>query len=110
MAIGYAAPGWPSGPRTLTTSIRLADMMVVREYYGKVGDPGFETDIGELVDMAIPRRSPPTRYPSMMSINLATKIKDPKADGGCHGPAPALPGMARVSTTSDPEGRSPSSR
>jgi hypothetical protein len=56
---------------------RVADMMVLRKYYGPVGDPGFETNIGELVDLAA-ELDPVDPYAPMMSINLAAHDKDPK--------------------------------
>ena len=34
-------------------------MLVVRKFYGSVGQPGFETNIGELVDLAA-EKAPPT--------------------------------------------------
>ncbi len=79
MAIGYAAR-LAKRSRNPNDLIRLADMMVVRNFYGKVGDPGFETEIGELVDMAA-EKVPANAIPPMMSINLATKTKDPKRMG-----------------------------
>ncbi len=79
MVIGYAAK-LAKRSKNPNDLIRLADMMVVRDYYGKVGDPGFETEIGELVDMAA-EKVPANAFPAMMSINLATKTKDPKRMG-----------------------------
>ncbi len=52
-------------------------MMVLRNYYGTVGDPGFETNIGELVDLAA-ELLPTDQYAPIMSINLAAHDKDPK--------------------------------
>ena len=57
--------------------IRIADMMVIRNFYGPVGDPAYETNIGELIDMAA-AQEPANIYPPMMSVNLANKTKDPK--------------------------------
>jgi hypothetical protein len=57
--------------------IRVADMLVLRKLYGTVGEPGFQTNIGELVDMASDQ-VPTNAWPIMMSVNLATHDKDPK--------------------------------
>jgi hypothetical protein len=57
--------------------VRVADMLVLRGFYGPVGDPGYETNIGELVDLAA-EKVPANAIPPMMSINLATHDKDPK--------------------------------
>ena len=57
--------------------IRLADMMVIRNLYGPVGDAGYETNIGELVDMAT-EKVPADMRPPMMSVNLALKTRDPE--------------------------------
>ncbi len=56
--------------------IRVADLLVLRKFFGKVGDPGFETNIGELLDMASDI-VPTNAWPIMMSVNLATHYKDP---------------------------------
>ena len=56
---------------------RAADMMVVRKFYGPVGAPGFESNIGELIDLAA-KKDPSNPYTPMMSINLALHDKDPK--------------------------------
>ena len=60
--------------------VRVADVMVLRNFYDSVGDPGYESNIGELVDMAA-EKVPANAVPPMMSINLATKLKDPKRMG-----------------------------
>ncbi len=75
-AIGFAAL-LAKRTRNPTDLIRVADMMVIRNFYGTVGDPKFETNIGELVDMAA-EKVPTNAYPPMMSVNLAGKSKDPK--------------------------------
>ncbi len=56
--------------------IRVADMMVLRDLYGTIGAPGFQTSIGELVDLA-GDRAPAEFVPPMMSVNLARKTRDP---------------------------------
>ena len=61
-------------PRDL---VRIADMMVLRGLYGPVGDPGYQSNIGELIDQAA-EIEPANAYPPMMSINLATHDKDPR--------------------------------
>jgi hypothetical protein len=75
-SIGYAARlAKKSGnPNDL---VRVADMMVLRGYYGQVGDPGFQTNIGELVDLAA-NKVPGNFYPPLMSMKLAGHDKDPK--------------------------------
>ncbi len=75
-AIGYAAT-LAKRTRNPNDLVRVADMMVVRNFYGQVGAPGFETNIGELVDMAA-EKLPANAIPPMMSVNLAGKTKDPK--------------------------------
>jgi hypothetical protein len=57
--------------------IRIADMMMIRKLYGPVGDPGYESNIGELIDLAA-EKEPGSIYPPMMSIELAAHDKDPK--------------------------------
>ena len=57
--------------------VRVADMMAVRNFIGPVGRPGYETNIGELVDLAA-QQVPTNAIPPMMSVNLAAKTKDPK--------------------------------
>jgi hypothetical protein len=57
--------------------LRIADMMTIRKLYGPVGDPGYETNIGELIDF-VADKEPANAYPPMMSINLAGHDKDPK--------------------------------
>ena len=57
--------------------VRVADMLVVRKFYGTVGQPGYETNIGELVDMAA-EKVPANMIPPMMSMYLAVHDKDPK--------------------------------
>ena len=57
--------------------LRVADMMILRNLYGTVGVPGYQSKIGELVDLAADIE-PANMYPPMMSINLATHDKDPK--------------------------------
>jgi hypothetical protein len=74
--IGYAAH-LAKKRQSWTDLMRVADMMVIRGYYGPVGDPGYQTNIGELVDMAADKQ-PANAYAPMMSINLATHDKDPK--------------------------------
>ena len=67
--------------RNPTDLIRVADMMVIRKFYGPIGTPPkFETSIGELVDMAA-EKIPANCYPPMMSMNLARETKDPKRMG-----------------------------
>jgi hypothetical protein len=56
---------------------RVADMLVVRKFYGTVGQPGFETNIGELLDLSA-EKEPANPYTHMMAINLALHDKDPK--------------------------------
>ncbi len=73
--IGYAAH-LAKKSKNPTDLVRVADMMVIRKYYGQVGDPGYQTNIGELVDLAADKL-PANIYPPMMSINLATHDKDP---------------------------------
>ena len=75
-AIGFAAflAKRTKNPKDL---IRIADMMVIRNLYGPVGDPGFETNIGELIDLAT-EKEPSNPFAPMMSVNLANKTKDPK--------------------------------
>ncbi len=75
-AIGYAAT---LAKRTMNPNdlVRVADMMVVRGYYGPVGEGKYQTSIGELVDLAA-EKLPAEKIPPMMSVNLATKTKDPK--------------------------------
>jgi hypothetical protein len=60
-------------PRDL---IRVADMMVLRKFYGKVGTPPYETNIGELIDMASDK-VPTNAWPVLMSVSLANHDKDP---------------------------------
>ncbi len=60
--------------------IRVADMLVVRNLYQKVGTAGAETDVAELLDLAA-EKAPMNAFPPMMSINLATKLKDPRRMG-----------------------------
>ena len=60
--------------------VRVADMLVLRNFYDPIGDPGYETNIGELVDLAA-EKVPANAIPPMMSINLATHDKDPKRMG-----------------------------
>jgi hypothetical protein len=59
---------------------RVADMLILRNEYGTVGDPGFQTSVAELVDLAT-KNLPSDPYAPMMSINLATHDKDPKRMG-----------------------------
>jgi len=60
--------------------VRVADMLVVRHFYGPVGQPGYQTNIGELVDMAT-EKVPANMIPPMMSMNLAFHDKEPKRMG-----------------------------
>ncbi len=60
--------------------VRVADVLVLRNFYEPVGDPGYETNIGELVDLAA-EKVPANAVPPMMSINLASKKEDPKRMG-----------------------------
>jgi hypothetical protein len=57
--------------------IRVADILVLRKFYGPVGEGRFLTNIGELVDLAC-EQVPTNVWPIMMSVNLATHDKDPK--------------------------------
>ena len=66
--------------RNPTDLVRIADMLVVRNFYGPVGEPKYETNIGELIDMAA-EKLPAHPVPAMMSVNLALKTKDPKRMG-----------------------------
>ena len=75
-AIGYAAM-LAKRTKNPTDLVRIADMMVLRNFYGPVGKPGYETNIGELVDLAA-QKAPLSPYPPMMSVNLASKTKDSK--------------------------------
>ncbi len=74
-AFGYAAmlAKKTKNPNDL---VRLADMMVLRNFYGSIGSPGYETNIGELIDLAT-EKVPSNAIPPMMSINLARHTKDP---------------------------------
>ena len=75
-AIGYAG-ALAKRNKNPNDLVRVADMMVVRDFSGPVGDPGFETSVGELVDLAA-EKVPNNAIPPMMSVNLAGKTKDPK--------------------------------
>ena len=75
-AIGYAGT-LAKRNKNPNDLIRVADMMVVRDLSGPVGDPGFETSVGELVDLAA-EKVPNNAIPPMMSVNLAGNTKDPK--------------------------------
>ena len=56
---------------------RVADMMILRNYYGTVGDPGYQTNIGELVDLAC-KTQPADGFAPLMSLKLAVHDKDPR--------------------------------
>jgi len=75
-ALSYAAT-LAKRTKNPTDLVRVADMMVLRNIYGPIGAPGFQTNIGELVDLAA-EKVPANAYPPMMSVNLANKTKDPK--------------------------------
>jgi len=74
--IGYAAH-LAKKRKNAGDMMRIADMMVIRGLYGPIGDPGYQTNIGELVDLSADK-DPSSAYPPMMSINLANHDKDPK--------------------------------
>lgn len=74
-AISYASV-LAKKSRNPTDLIRVADMMVLRDFYGPVGPSGYQTNIGELVDQAA-QILPTNMVPPMMSVNLAVKTKDP---------------------------------
>ena len=75
-ALGYAA-ALAKKTKNPNDLVRVADMMVMRNLYGTVGEKGFETSVGELVDLAA-EKVPANAIPPMMSVNLASKTKDPK--------------------------------
>ena len=75
-AIGYAG-ALAKRSKNPNDLVRVADMMVVRNYSGPVGDPGYKITVGELVDLAA-EKVPNNAIPPMMSVNLAGKTKDPK--------------------------------
>ncbi len=75
-AIGYAA-SLAKRNKNPNDLIRVADMMVMRNLYGQVGDLKYETNIGELIDIAA-EKIPANAIPPMMSVNLAAKTNDPK--------------------------------
>ncbi|WP_435007400.1 tetratricopeptide repeat protein [Tundrisphaera lichenicola] len=57
--------------------IRVADMLVVRKFYENVGMSGYQTNIGELLDLEMAKDPADWRGP-MMSVNLALHDSDPK--------------------------------
>ena len=75
-AIGYAG-ALAKRNKNPNDLVRVADMMVVRNLYGPIGAPRYETNIGELVDLAA-EKVPHNAIPLMMSVNLAGKTKDPQ--------------------------------
>jgi len=78
-ALGFAAL-LAKRTRNPNDLIRIADMMVVRNFLGTIGDPKFETNVAELIDLAA-EKIPANAIPPMMSVNLAAKTKDPKRMG-----------------------------
>jgi hypothetical protein len=75
-SIGYAAR-LAKKSKNPDDLVRVADMMVLRGYYGQVGDPGYQTNIAEMVDLAA-QKAPGHWVPPMMSMKLAAHDKDPK--------------------------------
>jgi hypothetical protein len=55
-------------------------MMMIRSQYGTVGDPGYQSSIAELIDLAA-EKVPANAIPPLMSVKLAAATKDPKRMG-----------------------------
>ena len=75
LALSYAAY-LAKRDRKATDLVRVADMLVMRKIDGVIGEGPVQTSAAELIDMAM-EVSPYNAYPPMMSINLATRTKDP---------------------------------
>lgn len=58
----------------------VADLLIRRGVYDKIGPPGQQTSAGELIDL-VAKKVIHRPEPLMMSINLAAKTKDPKRMG-----------------------------
>lgn len=73
-AIGYAAL-LAKRDKNFRDLVRVADMIVIRGFDGPIGDPGYQTNAGELIDQAADL-VPSNFVPPVMSVNLALKTKD----------------------------------
>ena len=74
--LGYAAYQAKQG-KNPTHLVSVADLLLLRGITEKIGPPGNQTDVGELLDAAaelVPHRP----QPAMMLIKLAVKTKDAK--------------------------------